>query len=151
MAEHKDSFTFLFRLGGFFLVALLIFHAGVAVGARRHPPGRMGSPGAHVRGAGFDIPVPRGFIPEGHGTVGSIESIDSDADSLVVRLRDGSLRTVHMGNSPLIRTETGDASSTALKTGQFVVILGVPDDDGAISARLIRVRGNRIHNASSTL
>lgn len=121
---------------GILIVASLIFHAGVVTGSYRHSPGRNG-PGWGFRGPGFNVQLPRGFIPNGHGAVGTIQSVASS--SVALQTRDGSTQTVLLTGKTIIRNRSDNASSTALTAGQQVVVLGTPNDDGTISADLIRV------------
>ena len=122
---------------GVLLIALLIFHAGVSIGSRRHFQGR-GGPGFGFRAAPgfFEVRMPRGFIQNGHGTVGTVESVSTS--SIMVDTRDGSSQTVLLTDATVIRSGGGDASSTAVSVGQQVIVLGTPNDDGSISANLIR-------------
>lgn len=123
---------------GIVLIAVLIFHAGVVVGSHRHFRGgeeqRFGfrpAPGMIV------MHMPRGFIEGGHGTVGTVEQ--TATSSLTVRMRDGSTATILLKQGTVIRDLDGDASSSVIMAGQSIIVLGVPNDDGTISADLIRV------------
>jgi len=129
---------------GILFVALLIFHAGVVTGSHRHFPGRAG-PGFGFRGPGFNVQLPRGFISNGHGSVGTIQSISTS--SLSLETRDGATQTVLLSDKTSIRTESGATSSTALLVGPKVIILGTPNDDGTISADLIRTTPSPIRNS----
>lgn len=128
---------------GVLLVALLIFHAGVVTGSHRHSPGR-GGPGFGFRVPGFNVQLPRGFIPNGHGSVGTIQSVSTS--SITLQTRDGTTQTVLLTGKTSIRTASGAASSTALSVGQQVIILGTPNDDGTISADLIRATPDSVRN-----
>ena len=129
---------------GVFFVALLIFHAGVVTGSHRHFSDRPG-PGFGFRGPGFNVQMPRGFIYNGHGAVGTIQSVSTS--SITLQTRDGTTQTVLLTGKTSIRTASGAASSTALSVGQQVIILGTPNDDGTISADLIRATPGPIRNS----
>jgi|SRR3989344_7553929 len=128
---------------GILFVAMLIFHAGVVTGSHRHFPGKAG-PGFGLRGPGFNVQLPRGFIPNGHGSVGTIQNVSTS--SITLQTRDGATQTVLLTDKTSIRTQSGAASSTALSVGQQVIILGTPNDDGTISADLIRATPDSVRN-----
>ena len=106
---------------GALLIALLIFHTGVAIGSHRHHRERRGW---------------HGFITEGHGAVGIIQEVASS--SLRMQMRDDSPQTVWLTSTTIIRGD--DASSTTLVAGQQIVVLGTPRGDGTLSADLIHIR-----------
>jgi hypothetical protein len=120
---------------GIFVIMLLVFHAGFVAGSRSHfpfPPG--GAMKFQIKALGGEMDMPRGFIPAGHGLVGMIES--SGTSSVIVRTRDGLVQKVVISKGTDIR---GDATSTdGLTPGVPVVILGEPDEEGTIWAKLIR-------------
>lgn len=136
MSSERGRKT-LYALGALFL-AILIFHAGVAVGSHRHVRGKSEMEhGWGFRGPGFDVKFPRGFIAGSHGAVGIIVSVGSS--SITLRTRDGETQTVLLTNTTVTRSESGDASSTTLSVGQHIIILGSPSDAGALTADLIRI------------
>ena len=123
---------------GIVLIAILIFHAGAVAGSRRHSQGKGGSGYSFRLAPGFsEMRMPRGFIQDGHGAVGIVENATDS--SLTVRMRDGSTSTVLLNQKTAVRNQSGDASSSAIAVGQFIIVLGQPRDDGVISAGLIRV------------
>ena len=126
----------LYGLGALLLV-LLIFHAGVVAGSHRRHSER-GEWGFRPPFPGFfDVRLPRGFILDGHGTVGVVQSVGSS--SIILQTRDDSTKTVFLSSKTIIRAGFGDASSTALSPGLHIVVLGTPNNDGALFADLIRV------------
>lgn len=128
---------FLYVLG-IVLVVLLIFHAGFVAGSRHRSYPGEGGLGFRVHAPGFgEMRLPRGFLPHGHGTVGTIQSISTS--SITLQTRDGSSQTVLVSDKTLIRNSDGSASSSALTKGLPVIVLGTPDETGQISAELIRL------------
>lgn len=120
------------------LFALLLFLAGLAVGShRRFARAEDKRWGFH--GPGFNVRLPHGFIEDGRGVVGTIQS--AATSSLTVLARDGSVQTVLIRAETTVRDRSGAASSTALVSGETVTVLGVRNADGTISADLIRIGG----------
>ena len=110
----------LYGIGGLF-IALLIFHAGLVAGSHRHMRGEKH--GWH------------GFTMEGHGTVGIVQDVASS--SIRIQTRDGLSQIVRL--TPTTQVRADDASSTIPASGQYVTVLGVPNDDGTLSATLIHI------------
>ncbi len=122
---------------GVLFLAVLIFHAGISVGSHRHVSPRNDASWGFRAPGGFNIRMPRGFISNGHGAVGTIQSVASSSVSL--KTRDGRTQTVLLTGATTIKNSAGYASSSPLSVGQQIVVLGTPDSDGNIAADLIRV------------
>lgn len=136
------------------IVALLVFQAGVAVGYRKASFSRqlgnnfyrvfdgratssvMGPHGAGVPGGKPFMMFGEG-VPGGHGAAGFVVSVS--LPSIVVVGPDGIERIVVIGDETDIRRFRDTASSTELAVDDFVVVLGTPNNDGQIDARLIRI------------
>ncbi|MBU6321598.1 MAG: hypothetical protein KGI78_02200 [Patescibacteria group bacterium] len=119
---------------GAVVVALLIFHAGVAVGSRealRARGPRLFAFGSSTAG------LPHVFIVHGHGAIGSVTSVAQGSFTLLTR--DGSSETVEIATTTAVRSASGEASTTALAAGDTVLVLGAPASDGAIRADVIRI------------
>ena len=126
------------------LVAALIFHAGVGFGERRAFD-RMHRDGAHTLPPPmglFGIPLPHEFIPNEHGTVGSITAVASST-SFRLETRGGSTVTVDLRPDTRIISDSPESTSSVLSVGAMVVVVGEPaqDSDGGqdIDARIIHV------------
>ena len=141
----KNTKWILWGLGALVLAAL-IFHAGVVVGLHdRGMPGRNFDKGgfdAHIPFSGGILPLPQGFIPGGHGALGTISSIALPAITLTTR--DNVTLTVNVDSDTQIvgAALEGTSSPASLAVGDTIVVLGDPDDissSGAIDARLIRI------------
>ncbi len=76
-------------------------------------------------------------MPGGHGAVGKIVKVS--LPSIVIEGPDNIEKEVIINESTLIRSSGPDATSTDLKMDDFVTILGTPNEDGQIQAKLIRV------------
>lgn len=134
---------------GALILTLLIFHAGVVFGSHRNSFG-----GPSVRsdmGRGFRPPflpgsfeLPHGFIQDGHGAVGAITAIT--LPTLTMETREGTSKTILVGTSTMIRSMRG-TDNGALLVGNKIIVLGKPDSQGRIDAKLIRI----LSIATSTL
>lgn len=120
-------------LGALF-VAALIFHAGVVVGAHRGRFDRAHSFRSPLFPSGFALP--HGFIPNAHGAVGTITAVT--LPTFTMETRAGASQSIVVGTSTLIRS-MGPANEKALSVGSQVIVLGEPDGQGRIDAKLIRV------------
>lgn len=132
-----------FRWVAAFVIAVLAlfiaFQAGSAFGYHRaafsyhleENYGRtFGAPGGRMMPPGTGA-------PGGHGATGTIVSIT--ASSLTVATNGGPEQQVSFDDDTMIRNQSAMASSSALATGESVVIFGEPADNGSIHARLIRI------------
>lgn len=122
-------------------VLLGIFTLGTMVGSRRARFGdRFGENyernlvGPRGEGPGFPgRPLP----PGGHGAAGQIVSVS--LPSLVVAGPDKLEKTIIVAEDTLIREFREDRASSDLKVGDFIVVLGQPNEEGQITAKLIRL------------
>lgn len=81
----------------------------------------------------------------GGGTIGEILSID--ADSVTVKLPDGSSKIVNFTNSTTI-SKTATATKTDLKTGENIMAIGETNADGSITATRIQLNPQQINRPS---
>lgn len=86
------------------------------------------------------IVAPRDFIPEhfGHGVAGTIESVGEN--SLVVKEKDGALKTVLIEEETILRRNGEEIKFSDFQKGDWVIILGEPEEkEGAIKAKVVRI------------
>lgn len=90
------------------------------------------------RGEGFfkDFSDRRG-PPGGHGAVGKIVSIALPL--IVVAGPDNIEKTIIVGVDTEVREFRNEITTDNLKVGNFIVVLGNPNDNGQVEAKLIRV------------
>ena len=126
---------------GVAILALIIFQAGVVAGYHK---ARFGARYGDSFSRNFVDPhqrFDRGFFsggaPGGHGAVGEIVSIA--LPQMVVAGSDNLEKTVLVASSTRIREFQTELSTSDLKIGTTVVVLGAPDTNGKIVAQLIRV------------
>lgn len=123
------------------VIVLLIFQAGVFVGYRKASFAyRFGDNYYQV----FDnrAPSPLGFplqdeFRASHGAVGEVISIS--LPTLVVAGPDSVEKTVLITSDTLVRKFDGDVKPEDIKTGDFLVAIGDPNESSQIQAKLIRI------------
>lgn len=97
----------------------------------RRGPGMMGGFGMG-RGLMFDRNLPSAYTTAG-------EILDLNANGLTVIDNDGVEKNVSVTDKTIIRKYRDDIKFAELKTGDAVVVMGAPDNQGRIEARLVRV------------
>lgn len=126
---------------GLALIVLLIFQAGMFVGYRKAAFSyRFGD--NYYRAFGehgprpFQIPLQEGFI-ESHGAVGKIVTIN--LPTFVMVGPDEIEKVILIGDDTQIRHFDTTISASDLKVDDFTVVLGSPNENSQIEAKLIRV------------
>lgn len=133
-----------------FVVIVLIFGAGMVVGGMRAKFSYRWAESYHKNFAGpkggfFNNwqqlpPFPGEFI-EGHGTFGEIIKInESDNEfSLVVKGQGDVEKVIIITKETIIEKGRETIKKEELKIGNQIVIIGSPNEEGQIEAKLIRV------------
>lgn len=127
---------------GALIVAALIFHMGYAAGLR----GAYGMHGMQRVDSDDNRPpflqpfgnpsMPRGFIPGGHGLIGTITAVNGS--TVALQTRDGQLRTILLATSTVIKAPPGATSTTLISQGEILVV-GEPNEEGNIQAIIIQI------------
>jgi hypothetical protein len=138
--ESKVAFGILLVIG-FLIVALLIFRAGVEVGFHKASFGRnWGENYGRNFGMMQNHPIP-GFrkdnFPNASGAVGKIIKIE--IPSIIVQDKDNTEKVISVTDNTRIQQAQIGMKTTDLKIGDFVVIIGTPNDKGIIDAKFIRL------------
>lgn len=132
----------------FLLIAALIFQAGIVVGYHKATFGdRMGKAYyrafdkdfSHMKGKG-EKKMRQGAmdrIPAGFGAAGKIVQVN--LPTIVMVGPDNIERYVEITNDTLIKQFNDNVASTSLKIDQHAVVIGEPNTDGVIVAKLIRL------------
>lgn len=142
-------------IAGGFLIALVIFAFGLAVGFHKAKfscnwgenyernfmgphPGMMDGPRGPMgmMGEKFRDFEGRDFR-NAHGLAGTIISITDN--NIAIKDRDNKENTVAVSDKTIIKSGRDDIKITDLKNDQQVVVMGKPGDSGVINADLIRV------------
>lgn len=146
-ADIKKVFlskTFGGVLAGFCIavIVLVIFQAGMHVGFRKASfAGRFGDNyyrtfDNHRMGPSA-IGMSRMDFVETHGAAGRIVSIN--LATLVIEDRDGTEKVVLIKKDTVIRLFRKEITSSELAVGDFVVVIGSPNDQAQIEAQLVRL------------
>ncbi len=136
---------------GIFIFSLVIFWVGMAVGFRRAVYSVEWGQNYEKNFLGPRRPMMGGgqFLND-HGTVGEVVSINGDI--LVVRADDGVERSILASTSTTIRQFDQSLTLADLKLNERVVIIGEPNANGEIEAKIIRVfPGNQPDNGTGML
>ncbi len=108
-------------------VLVLVFGAGFAVGRWNASP--FGFFGVSTR-------APREFtIRTGHGAIGMIQAIEGQR--ITIQSRDGKLATILVNNDTKFDKNLEKILFTDLKPNDQIIVIGSPNEDGEINARLI--------------
>jgi hypothetical protein len=83
-----------------------------------------------------------------HGTIGKIVSMT--LPQIIIADRDGTEKTIIIDIKTDIRSFRNSIKAEALKVGDFVTIIGEPNNQGQINARLIRIMPTPPTQATST-
>ncbi len=132
---------------GAVIVLLLVFQLGVFVGLRKagfsyrwadNYHRNFGGPRGGFMGEFMGEFMGRDFI-NGHGTVGTVVKIDGH--SLVVKGRDNVEKIINLTDQTVINIGRAAGTLSDIKVDSNVVVIGSPQADGSIEARIIRVFG----------
>jgi hypothetical protein len=140
----KDILKWILIGLGVFIIAALIFKAGMFVGAMKANFSYRWAEQYHKNFAGpqagffgdWRIP-PFGDFIEGHGTFGEIIKIEGN--NLIVKGRENIEKIVLVNEKTVIKSGFKDIKISDLKVGDIIVIIGSPNEQGQIEAKLIRV------------
>ena len=133
---------------GALIVLFLVFGAGMAVGFRKaHFSYRWVENGRRnmgnvsgLRGGFFREMMGRDFT-DAHGAAGSVVKIDAAAGASTFVMKDGygNEKVVVVGGETLIKSSRDTVPFSELKVNDRVIVIGEPDEDGQIEAKLIRL------------
>ena len=132
-------------IGVFFVlgIVLFIFEAGVLIGYKQasfsyrldenYNRDFEGMSGSEQILSNLGTPN----LPNANGATGSIIKIS--LPSIIIADKDGVEKTITVTDDTILRQFRSDIDATDLKVGDFVIVIGSPNDVGQIEARLIRV------------
>jgi len=129
-----------------FVVVVLIFGAGVFVGgmkakfsyswAESYHKNFAGPPGGFF-GDWRKFPPPPGEFIEGHGTFGEIIKINNS--DFVIKGQNNVEKIILIKEDTIIEKGRETVKKDELKVGNYIVVIGSPNEQGQIEAKLIRV------------
>jgi hypothetical protein len=141
----RPDFLKLLMIGlGCLALAVFIFGAGVFVGGAKARFSYRWAESYHENFAGpsrgffgdWRLPAPGDFV-EGHGTFGQILKINET--DLVVKGQNDVEKIVVFSKDTVIEKVKQTITKADLQVGDNIVVIGSPDDQGQIEAKLIRV------------
>ena len=127
-----------------FIIVVLAFGLGIWVGTKKAEFSYRWAESYHENFGGprggfvanwRDFPA--GDLIEGHGSFGEIIKIDDN--SFVIKSRENAEKVILLKEDTVIEKFRETIKPGDLKTGDFVVVIGSPNDSGQIEAKLIRV------------
>jgi hypothetical protein len=129
---------------GILVLAVLIFSAGMSVGFHKAQFGRAWGEN-YERNFGMkpDFPGPgfgRDNMPNAHGAVGKIIKIENS--NLIVQDAGNIEKVVLVKEDTQIFRMKDLIKLTDLKLDDFIVVIGSPNDQGQVEAKLIRLMPN---------
>ena len=131
-----------------FIVIILIFGLGMHVGSLKAKYSYRWAESYHKNFAGPKTgfigkwkSLPRGDLIEGHGAFGEI--IELQDTGFVIKGR-GDVEKIIMVTEETIIRQGMKILENGLQVGDQVVVIGSPNEDGQIEAKLIRVFGEEI-------
>jgi hypothetical protein len=137
--KHKKMIHFI----GALIVILIVFQAGVFVGFKKASFSYRGGDnysrmfGERNRGIP-QFPGTNMMDPSNaHGTSGKIISVQ--LPTIIIADNDNTEKTALVSEKTLIMNFREQMKTSDLKVNDFVVIIGTPNDEGQIEARLIRI------------
>jgi len=135
----------IFGLAGF-LVIVLIFSAGMVVGGMKARFSYRWAESYHKNFAGprtgffgdwRELPLSPGDFIEGHGAFGEI--IELNDTGFVIKGRGDVEKIIIISEKTTVKKGRETVERTDLKVGDRVVVIGFPNEEGQIEARLIRL------------
>ena len=137
---HKGMRISLYVIGGLFVLSAIL-QLGIFIGYHKATFARDWSD-SYGRNFGMERPdsfrgMMRGGLPMPHGSVGKILTVT--LPTFVIEDKDGTEKTIIVSDTTILREGPNTASSSTLHADDFVVILGEPNTEGQIEAKLIRI------------
>jgi len=138
--QSKTFKTAFWGIGGL-VVLLLVFGAGMAIGFKKANFSFRWGENYHrnfggPRGGMFNDFMGRDFM-NAHGNAGSI--IKVDGNTLIIKGQDNVEQTIVVSDQTMIRRQQDNLKVFDLKVDDRVTVIGSPNKEGQIEAKLIRV------------
>ncbi|MFA6407345.1 MAG: hypothetical protein WCV80_01410 [Candidatus Paceibacterota bacterium] len=139
---QSKKFKAVLSIVGIFIVAILIFQAGMFIGYKKAAFSygwgeryykAFGGP----RGMPMMQQFPRGGFPDAHGASGRI--LQLSLPTFVIEGRDGIEKVVVIKDDTIVRRFRETIQATELKVGDSLVVIGAPNEQSQVEAKLIRL------------
>jgi hypothetical protein len=153
LSEPKMFKKIMYGVGIVFAV-FFIFEAGMFVGFHkasfRHDWNNNFSKnfGPSRRGYMMISNLPENF-PNAHGAIGKVVKVE--LPTLIVEDRDNIEKVVLITDNTQIRQVRGQGAKEDLKVDSYIVVIGSPNTEGQIEAKLIRILPSPLENFNEPL
>lgn len=138
--ESKVLVGILYGIGIIILLGL-VFSAGLSAGFHKASFGKSWGENYERNFGGRNNIHPRQFgmenFPNAHGAVGKIIKIE--LPTIIVQDKDNTEKVILTKEDTRIQKMRNEIKTTDLVLGDFVVVIGSPNTEGQIEAKLIRV------------
>ena len=138
MFESKIFVGILYGIG-IVIILLLVLSAGISIGFHKASFGRAWG-GNYERNFGMMQNRPmfgKDNFPNAHGAIGKIIKIE--LPTVIVQDKDSTEKVILTENDTQIQRMRGNITINDLKINDFIVVIGSPNEQGQIEAKLIRV------------
>ena len=132
------------------IIAMSIFYAGTLVGFQKASYGRIWSEhynqnfgmgrrniNTGMMGGGFNGIGMMNYFPNAHGATGKIIKIE--LPSVIVQDKDNTEKVILIKDDTKIQIGRTEIKTGSLKMDDFIIVIGAPNEQGQIEAKLIRV------------
>jgi len=149
--KHQDALKLVIVGISVFIIAVLIFGAGIMVGGMKARFSYRWAENYHKNFAGpkegffgnwkGTPPLPGDFI-EGHGVFGQIIKINastSTGTTLAIKGNDGVEKIVLIKDDTVFEKFRDKVKTADLKVDDYIVVIGSPNDSGQVEAKFIRI------------
>lgn len=144
--KRKDILKWVIVAIAVLVVLIFIFNVGMSVGANRAKFSYKWAENYHKNFSGpqegffqdWRQPpaFPENFI-EGHGIFGEIIKINDN--ELIIKDRGDIEKMVLLDEKTVIKDKMENAEKNKLEVGDYIVVIGSPNEEGQIQAKLVRI------------
>ena len=118
------------------IIVSLIIAAGLFYGGVMYGQSVSGSQSSTATSAARTARAGAGGFAGGSATVGTV--VSSDASSITIALKSGSVVAFYSTSTPIMKTTSGTQSD--ITAGENITVLGTANSDGSITANSIQLR-----------
>jgi hypothetical protein len=139
----SKKFKWVVIVFGVFVIAFASFTAGIFVGYNKarfsydwgeHYDRNFGGPAHGIFG-----PQPGSQFMNAHGASGMVLAVEVASSTFILRGPDNMEKTVFVSSSTALQTGRTVIHLSDLHAGDSVLVIGAPNEQGQIEARLVRV------------
>ena len=142
--QGTKKYSLLIKILGFLLVGLIIFLLGIFVGYHKAEfSAQFGNRYYNTFGKHQNSPfnmigtIDTDDLVSGHGASGKVISINFP--TVIVSDSNGVEKSIFIDNKTIIRSARESIASTSISINDFIIVIGAPNKNGQIEAKLIRI------------